>query len=227
MADKAYKLSPSDFGFLWDECRRCFYLKVVRDFPRPSAPFPKIFNAIDEAMKTCFMKIPSEQWATGVPAGKFHKADGWVQSKAIKFDGRKSSIYIKGIFDTVIELADGGFGVVDFKTSTVSASSAVKYGRQLHAYAFALGRPAPNELAIEPVTSLGLLVYQPNSFKTDGGAAAELGGKLAWLGIPKDDDKFVRFLDEVVSVLDLDEPPPAGPSCPYCKHRDAARAAGY
>ena len=27
-----YKLSPSDLTFLWDECQRCFYLKVVRKF---------------------------------------------------------------------------------------------------------------------------------------------------------------------------------------------------
>jgi len=47
---KEYKLSPSDFAFLWEECKRCFYLKVVRGFARPRMAFPQIFNAIDSAM---------------------------------------------------------------------------------------------------------------------------------------------------------------------------------
>jgi hypothetical protein len=27
-------LAPSDFAFLWDECPRCFYLKVIRRLDR-------------------------------------------------------------------------------------------------------------------------------------------------------------------------------------------------
>ena len=49
-----WKLSPSDFAFLWEECRRCFYLKVVSDFKRPSTPMPKIFTTIDQLMKQRF-----------------------------------------------------------------------------------------------------------------------------------------------------------------------------
>jgi hypothetical protein len=46
-----WKLSPSDFAFLWEECQRCFYLKVVRQFYRPWSPMPKIFTKIDGIMK--------------------------------------------------------------------------------------------------------------------------------------------------------------------------------
>ena len=47
-------LNPSDFAFLWEECKRCFYLKIVSGFRRPGGPMPKIFNIIDEQMKTHF-----------------------------------------------------------------------------------------------------------------------------------------------------------------------------
>jgi len=33
------KLSPSDFAFLWEQCKRCFYLKVVHGIRQPSMPF--------------------------------------------------------------------------------------------------------------------------------------------------------------------------------------------
>ena len=29
-----FKLSPSDFGFLYDECKRCFYLKVKHNYTK-------------------------------------------------------------------------------------------------------------------------------------------------------------------------------------------------
>jgi hypothetical protein len=48
-------LAPSDFAFLWDECPRCFYLKVVRREGRPRTPFPKVFGTIDRAMKSHYL----------------------------------------------------------------------------------------------------------------------------------------------------------------------------
>ena len=36
----AWGLSPSDYAFLWDECPRCFYLKVALKQPRLRTPFP-------------------------------------------------------------------------------------------------------------------------------------------------------------------------------------------
>ncbi len=39
-----WKISPSDLTFLWDECPRCFYLKVRHKFKRPGLPFPKIYQ---------------------------------------------------------------------------------------------------------------------------------------------------------------------------------------
>lgn len=35
MPDDPWKLSPSDFGFLWQECPRYFWLKVREGFRRP------------------------------------------------------------------------------------------------------------------------------------------------------------------------------------------------
>ena len=49
-----FKLSPSDFGFLYDECKRCFYLKVKHKFNRPRSIMPSIFIKIDGIMKDYF-----------------------------------------------------------------------------------------------------------------------------------------------------------------------------
>ena len=39
-----YKLSPSDLTFTYEGCKRCFYLKVVKNVTPPSIPLPSIFS---------------------------------------------------------------------------------------------------------------------------------------------------------------------------------------
>jgi hypothetical protein len=34
----AIKLAPSDLTFLLNDCKRCFYLKVMKNIRRPSTP---------------------------------------------------------------------------------------------------------------------------------------------------------------------------------------------
>jgi len=222
-----FKLSPADFAFLWDECKRCFYLKAARGFPPPSQPFPRIFGIIDEAMKECFEGKRSEAMADGVPAGTVEFGDEWVQSKPFKAKGRSSSCYIRGKFDSVIKLDDGGYAVIDFKTTEVNRAKLAKYSRQLHAYAHALENAAEGALALSPVTSLGLLVYEPGSFVQDGAAKASLKGKLVWHGIERDEKWFQGFLGEILDVLEAAEPPPPSPGCSMCKYREASRKTGY
>jgi hypothetical protein len=48
-------LSPSDFAFLWDDCPRCFYRKIVEKERRPRSPFPSVFGKIDRAMKQHYL----------------------------------------------------------------------------------------------------------------------------------------------------------------------------
>ncbi len=222
-----FKLSPSDFGFLWTECRRCFYLKVAKGFPRPDTGFPKIFNVIDKQMKDRFAGKRSEDMAPGVPAGTVHRSDEWVESVPLVRPGRSATAFIRGIFDTVLKLDGGGYAIVDFKTSTVDPRAAAKYGRQLHAYAVALERPAPGRLGLSPVDTLGLLVYEPTAFATGGAGTASLEGRFQWLGIERDDDAFFGFVDEMLAVLERADPPAANPECALCRYREASRRNGW
>ena len=62
-----WKLSPSDLTFLWDECPRCFYLKVVHNINRPAIPFPKLFNRIDKLMKDYFQGKHTSDFLADLP----------------------------------------------------------------------------------------------------------------------------------------------------------------
>ena len=226
MTPPSHKLSPSDFAFLWQECKRCFYLKVVRNFGRPRSGMPGIFSVIDSRMKDCFQGERTERIVEGLPPGTVAFGEKWVQSAPIEIPGRDSTIYIKGKFDTIIRFDDDTYGVVDFKTSAPKKTSIFMYARQLHAYAYALENAAPGKFALSPVTKLGLLVYQPDEFANLGGGSASLKGALTWWEIKRDDAAFMKFLGDIHKVLELEEPPEPNENCLFCQYRDASRQNG-
>ena len=222
----SYKLSPSDLTFLWDECPRCFYLKVASNLPRPAAPFPKIFTRIDRLMKDHFGGLATRAIAPELPEGVVRFGEHWVTSAPIHHPGRHASCYLKGKFDTVVEFSDGSYGMVDFKTSEVKPEYVDFYSRQLHAYAYALENPAPRAFALKPVSRLGLLCVEPVLMeRTDLGQIAYIGN-VAWQECRKDENAFLGFIDQVLAVLEAPRPPEAGKNCSYCEYRAEAREHG-
>jgi PD-(D/E)XK nuclease superfamily len=225
LAQSSIKLAPSDFGFLWNECRRCFYLKVALGFQRPRGVMPSIFTAIDLQMKAFFEGRRTEEF--GLPPGRIAYSGKWVESAPIALPGRKGRVHVRGPFDTILAFDDGTHAVVDFKTSHQKPENVVKYARQLHAYAYALEHPAPGKFALSPVTRLGLLVYEPQRFQAWPSTRAVLNGTLQWQEIPLDMDGFLAFLSGVSEVLEAHEPPRASPECAWCHFRDAVRQLSF
>ena len=223
---KSWKLSPSDLTFLWDECPRCFYLKVVNGFNRPSLPMPKIFTRIDLIMKGYYAGKPSSALSPALPEGTVRFGDRWVVSEPIELAGHAGTCYIRGRFDCVLEFVDGSYGVVDFKTTEAKAEHVAFYSRQLEAYAYALENPGPGAFALRPITRLGLLCVEPARMdQADFGQVAYFGNP-SWIEIPRDDGQFLEFLGRVVDLLALPEAPPADPDCLFCKYRASARDTG-
>ncbi len=223
---KTWKLSPSDFAFLWEECKRCFHLKVARGIDRPRTPMPKIFTLIDARMKDCYRDSPTSQFLPGLPPGRVESQDALVESRPIAIRGHSTPCYVRGKLDTVIKFDQGGYAVVDFKTSETKDDYIPLYGRQLHAYAYALEHPAPGRLGLEPITRLGLLVFAPTTFSHASRDQASLSGGMTWIEVPRNDGRFLDFLREVVEVLDRDQPPAAAGGCKWCSYRDTGRRSG-
>ncbi len=226
MSNQNWKLSPSDFAFLWEDCKRCFYLKVVKNFPPPRSIMAKIFTIIDNEMRTYFDGKRLETIVPGFQPGVVGHGEKWVQSKPISFPDEKSTCFVKGKLDTIVKFDDGTYGVIDFKTSQRKAEHIALYARQLHAYAHALENPAPGQFSVGPISKLGLLVYEPTKFSADSLESALLSGGLAWLEIPRDDNMFFDFLKEVMSVLKQPQAPGGSPSCRWCQYRDTSRRTG-
>jgi hypothetical protein len=221
-----FKLSPSDLTFLWDECPRCFYLKVAMGIPRPPTAFPKIFSNIDLLMKRMFEGKRTEEMIPALQPGEIGPMGKWVESAPIRF-GSDHSCYIKGIFDSVIHFEDGAYAVIDFKTTEPNPHHVEFYGRQLAAYAYALEHPAPGKLALSPITKLGLLCVEPIDIDRDDHDRIRYAGEVTWMEVQKDEPKFLTFIEKVMGVLSLAEPPPPAEKCGFCKYRADARDHGW
>jgi hypothetical protein len=64
-----YKLSPSDFTFLYEGCKRCYYLKVVRNISQPSVPLPSIFSKIAGLLKNYYSGKRTQELHPELPPG--------------------------------------------------------------------------------------------------------------------------------------------------------------
>jgi PD-(D/E)XK nuclease superfamily len=216
-------VSATDLTFLLDSCPRCFYRKVALRQPRPRAPFPTVFGAIDRAMKEGLLGRRADQLALGAPTGVIGSPDRWVKSAPMMLAGCSTPVILRGRLDALVARDDGSDGVVDFKTALPGDAHVPLYGRQVHAYAWALEHPAGGRA--REVSALGLLCFSPGQFEAHGQRAALLGD-LRWVGVPRDDVAFERFLTEVVLILEASEPPPPAEGCGWCRwhtmHRDAA-----
>lgn len=222
-SSKNWKLSPSDFAFLWEECKRCFYLKVARGFFRPRTPFPGIFSVIDKLMNEYFNGKPNSEISEMLPMGVVKYGESLVESRALTLPGRESTYFIRGRFDSVLEFEDGSFGIIDFKTTSTHSAHLPLYTRQLHAYAYALENPAPGYLALSPITRLGLVCVEPDELVRDARGRISYAGNVEWKEMARDDAAFDAFLGEVVGLLEEPEPPASGRRCDFCRYRTATR----
>lgn len=225
------RLAPSDFAFLWEECKRCFYLKAHRKLYRPRAPFPSVFNAIDLAMKRHFRGLRTTDVLPDMKPGVFlcEDDDAWIECKPIRPPGHSREVFIRGMLDCLIQFDDGSYGVIDFKTSSSAAKSSQLYSRQLHAYARGIEDPASgSELVQGRVSDLGLIIYEPSDFSSLLNSGAAMTGGLKYIHMPRDDEGFVSFLGDIMDVVAEKEPPaPPKPvknawpfpttSCSYCQ----------
>ena len=213
-----YRLSPSDLTFGYQGCKRCFYLKVVNGIAQPSIPLPSIFTQIAGLLKDHYDGKHTTSLHAALPPGMVILGEKYVKSSVIQLPNHQASCYISGRFDIVLSFDDGTYGVIDFKTGNPSRESANLYRRQLQAYAYALEHPAPRALALSPITKLGLLYFYPSGVSQHNLERLSYEAEITWIEIEKREEGFLRFIEEVLDVLELPEAPEHSPNCQWCNY---------
>lgn len=213
-----YKLSPSDFAFLYEGCKRCYYLKVIHNISQPSIPLPSIFSKIASLLKNHYDGKHTRDLHVDLPSGTVNYSERFVKSEPIQLPGHNDTCFISGRFDIVIELEDGAYGVIDFKTGDPNGEYRNLYSRQLHAYAYALEHPAPSTLSLSPITKMGLLYFYPSKVTQPNIKWLSYDAEIDWIEINKDEQGFLSFIGEALGLLESSEPPDPSPTCRWCSY---------
>lgn len=206
-----YKLSPSDFAYLYEECKLCYCLKVKEGIYQPSMPMPGVFSAINTRLQGDLVGKNLQSISKDLPEGEVVKQEGWVESAPVP----GTEVFIKGKYDLLVKNNDSTYTLVDLKISQPAEDKIEKYKTQLGAYKFALENSANGEEI--KITKIGLLIFYPDTVKFENGIA-NLSFPPKWLEIPIDDAGFLNFAKEVDQLL-KGPLPGEGHDCKWCKYR--------
>lgn len=206
-----YKLSPSDFAYLWEECKFCYYQKVKLGVSH-SGVFPAMFGKINKLLQDSVIGKNLQEISTEMPSGIIDRQEGFI--KSIKIPG--TSCYLNGRYDLLIKLDDGTFAIIDFKITTPDEEQILKkYATQLHAYKYALENPMDGNPV--KISKLGIVSVHPNEMELKDKKIV-FTNTPTWHPITEDMDSFMGMVREIDIVLN-GQLPKTSATCKLCIYR--------
>lgn len=205
-----YKLSPSDFAYIWEECKYCFFLKIKEGISRPSMPFPGVFTALNTRIQGSLVGKNLKTLSSDLPDCIVEKQEGFVESINIP----DTSCFIKGKYDLLCKNEDDTYTLVDLKISIPDEEKIEKYKTQLTAYKFSMENPKYDKPI--KISRMGLLIFYPDTVAFENNTI-DVNFPPKWMEIPMDDEKFISFIKEVDNLLS-GPIPEKNPNCGFCKY---------
>src|SRR3990167_9341048 len=181
-----YKLSPSEFAYLYEECKLCYFLKIKQGIERPKSPFPGVFSALNTRLQGALIGNDLRKLSSVLPEGTVESQEGFIESQQVT----NTNVYIKGKYDLLVRQPDNSYLIVDFKISQPSEEKIAKYQTQLQAYHYAFENPSYG--ASKQISKMGLIVMYPDRAKFENGRAV-LDFPPKWLEIDIKKDSFLEF----------------------------------
>lgn len=211
MEGKKYKLSPSDFAYLYEECKCCYYLKIKHGIQRPFSPFPGVFSALNTRLQGTLIGENLQKLSPLLPEGVVESQEKFVESTLIP----NTNLYIRGKYDLLVKQMDGTYIVVDFKITSPNEEKIAKYQTQLQAYHYAFEFPEKDEP--KQITKLGLVIMYPDRVHLENNQAI-LNFPPKWLEIDIKRENFLKFMENISKLLE-GPTPPENSNCKWCEYR--------
>ena len=209
-----YKLSPSDFKYLYEDCKHCYYQKVTGVIKElPSIGMPGVFTRMNSLLQNAIIGMDLREINSTLPAGKIEVKEGFLKSKPIP---PTNDCFIGGRFDIASRLDDGTYCVIDFKITDPNEDKIQKFFAQLHAYKFALENPAFGEP--KKVSKMGVVAINPEGISFPGDNVI-FKAKPQFFEIAEDINRFYSFISEISQLLNGPEPPENPDKCKWCYYR--------
>ena len=208
-----YKLSPSDFKYLYEDCKHCYYQKVKNNVTLPSIGMPGVFSKLNSLLQNAIIGMDLKEIDARLPSGKIEIKEGFLKSKPIP---PTNDCFVGGRFDIASRLDDGTYSVIDFKITDPSEDKIQKFFAQLHAYKFALENPIFGEP--KKVSKMGVVTINPEEILFPGETVV-FKAKPQWFEIAEDMGRFYAFISEISKLLNGPVPPENPDNCKWCYYR--------
>lgn len=210
-------LSPSSIG-LYQECERCFWLKMNEGVRRPSGPFPSLPSGMDRILKEHFDRYraegeqPPELAGTSIDAVPYPDA-GFVEAcrdwkSEPVYEDAETGVVLKGGVDELLETEDGDIIVLDYKTRgwPPRDDTTEYYVDQLNLYNLILRENGHDTADV----SL-LLYYYPDTVREDGDVVFHTQPDT----VPVDIEGAKDLVRDAVEVMEGDIPEHSD-DCDFC-----------
>ena len=214
--------APSELDYD-TRCSRCFYLKKVQDIRMEDFP-PPVFSSFDRVQQRFFKSKKVSVLTDRLPEGSIIDAvtfPNLIISKTLA-DKKGRSFVLRGKPDIVIKFDKGGYGIIDFKTTTISATKAENYRYQLESYAQIFTHPGALKSKVvpklSPITHMGVLQFYPESISSVKDFMSNCKLQMSYASLRRDVDGFYTHITKLIDILSKKTVPGHDSNCPKCKY---------
>jgi len=214
--------APSELDFD-TRCPRCFYLKKVKDIKMQDFP-PPVFSSFDRVQQRFFKSKKVSLLTDKLPEGSIIDSKTFpdlIISKTLA-DKKGRSFVLRGKPDIVIKFDKGGYGIIDFKTTTISAEKAKNYRYQLESYAQIFTHPGTLKSKVvpklSPIIRMGVLQFYPESITSTKDFTSNCKLQMSYASLKRDVDGFYSHITNMIDILSKKTMPGYGSNCAKCKY---------
>ena len=214
-------LAPSELDYSPMKCARCFYLAKNNKISINNFP-PPVFSNFDVVQQAYFKDKNTSALTSELPDGRIMQKDempGRVVSQTLK-DNKGREFILGGRPDIVIEFNDKSYGIIDFKTTNLKDDKAESYRYQLEAYRYIFTYPGSIKKGptpkLTPIKHMGVLQFFPNEIFDHKNDLCSLNLKMSYSKLEQNDDLFLKRIEYILDIIDLDKAPEFNESCSQC-----------
>ena len=216
-----YSFSPSELDYKAKKCPRCFYIHKHFKINPGDRP-PPVFSSFDAVQKPYFKKTNTRTWCDDLPDGEIMDSSelpGKIVSEGLQ-DNKQRKFKLSGNPDIVIRFKEKGFGIVDFKTTTISSDKAENYRYQLEAYAQIFSSPGSTKTAktpkLNPITHMGILQFYPEEITNHTDNNCDFKMKTSYSVLKRDEKDFYNYITKLIDLLEQTKVPELKTDCNFC-----------
>ena len=220
--NKILVLAPSELDYKAKKCHRCFYLEKNKKIATKAFP-PPVFSRFDVVQQADYKDKNTSDLTKELPEGRIMNKDelpGRVVSETLK-DNKGRNFILGGRPDIVIKFDQGGYGIIDFKTTKISEDKSENYKHQLEAYAQIFSKPGATKSKktplLNPITHMGILQFDPSDIQSHNETSCDMRMNISFSPLKRDEKDFFENITQIIDIINQPDVPDFKEDCNDCQ----------